>query len=343
MGLCNDGSASRQESGRGTDAERPLITVFVLNWNRRDDLLRCLESVRGQTYRPIDMLVVDNGSDDGSADAAERAFPEATVVRLDRNYGCPGGRNRGIGHAKGDYIFFVDNDGILHEQAVERAYRAMCIDRRIGVVTGRVKDFSCPQEVDERCGVESDDASRFVSSFQGGISMHRKSMYRDVGTYPDDYMYGAEETNMSLRMLDRGYLIYRDTTVVLWHKRAATARDRRREFLHARANSLATAWQLYPFELVLLYSLRYWFQDSTLAIRRRLFRAWLCSVPRSWRRAVATALRERRPVRRRTMQLYWRLRDSTITTADDAVRTEAGYWRSVWHLYLWRRRLGADS
>ena len=145
MGLCDSDSESRQDMERGTDAEHPLITVFVLNWNRRDDLLRCLESIRGQTYRPIDMLVVDNGSEDGSAEAAERAFREANVVRLDRNYGCPGGRNRGIPHAKGDYIFFVDNYGILHEQAVERSYRAMCIDRRIGVVTVRVKDFSCPQ------------------------------------------------------------------------------------------------------------------------------------------------------------------------------------------------------
>ena len=64
MSTVDGGKERRLDTPASGD--RPLITVFVLNWNRRDDLLQALESVREQTYSPIEMLVVDNGSDDGN-------------------------------------------------------------------------------------------------------------------------------------------------------------------------------------------------------------------------------------------------------------------------------------
>lgn len=77
-------------------AARPPVAVVVLSWNRKEDTLACLGSLAEVTYAPLEVVVVDNGSSDGSPDAVEATFPAAHLVRLPRNTGFSGGVNAGI-------------------------------------------------------------------------------------------------------------------------------------------------------------------------------------------------------------------------------------------------------
>ncbi len=327
-------SVRKQKNFEPTSSCRPLITVAVLNWNRRDDLLLALKSIRSQTYRPIEMLVVDNASTDGSAEAVEREFPEARVVQLDRNYGCPGGRNRSIPHARGNFIFYCDNDGLLHREAVERAYQAMCRYDRVSIITGLVKSFSTLEEVDTRCDVGPMDTCYFAPTFQGGVSLHRKKMYNEVGTYPDDYMYSGEETNMAYRMLDKGHLILHDPAVILWHRKADTARDKCNDYLQRQSNDFANVWEFWPIELAIIYTLRAFVIDPISALRAGYFWAWLCDRPRLWTHVARSASRLRHPVRRETMQTIWKLRRKDVMREEEVFRIDAPYWKDVLKLLL---------
>jgi hypothetical protein len=78
------------------DESRARVAIVVLSWNGKEDTLRCLTSLAGVAYVPLEVIVVDNGSDDGSADAVEAGFPDAVVIRLGRNAGFAGGVNAGI-------------------------------------------------------------------------------------------------------------------------------------------------------------------------------------------------------------------------------------------------------
>ena len=291
-----------------THAATPLVTVFVLNWNRREDLLEALASVRRQTYRTIEILVLDNGSTDGSVDAAKSNFPEARIVRLDQNYGCPGGRNRGIAQAQGEFIFFLDNDGLLREDAVELAVNQMATIPRIAVITAKTVYY---QTGEERflfgTRREKVNESFFTNGFSGGASMHRASIYKEVGTYPDDFMYGGEEGDLALRLLDRGYLIKYVPAVVMYHKILHSARNRPQEFLYRCSNALATAWRLWPFELAILYTFGSPFTQAHEAFRKGWMRSWLKDLPRRAARMIE-AIKQRRPVRRSTIVYSRRLR-----------------------------------
>jgi len=238
---------------------KPLVSIQILNWNRCQETLRAIKSALYQSYNNIEVVVVDNGSEDNSIEEIRKNFSQVKLVQLNKNYGCPGGRNRGIEACCGEYIFFCDNDGVLHVDAVKNAMQIMEQDSKCAIVTGLVKDFADETEIDTLLPIDK-PKSYNIHVFQGGISLHKKSIYHKISMFPDDYMYGGEETFLALKVLDAGLLIKRSLQVILWHKKSTLARNLGRENLQAMGNALATAYQLYPLKNFLLFFLYYWFK-----------------------------------------------------------------------------------
>src|SRR5437870_4435895 len=87
-----------------------MISVVVVNWNGKTLLPDCLQSLRSQTFPDVEILVVDNGSTDGSADWVRQNFPEFRLVQLNENRGFAGGNNAGIIQARGEWIALLNND-----------------------------------------------------------------------------------------------------------------------------------------------------------------------------------------------------------------------------------------
>jgi GT2 family glycosyltransferase len=88
------------------------LSVVVVNWNLRDELEACLESLRAQTHRDLETVVVDNGSTDGSASLVETKFSECTVLRQAENLGFAEGCNRGIAACTGEWVAMLNNDAV---------------------------------------------------------------------------------------------------------------------------------------------------------------------------------------------------------------------------------------
>jgi GT2 family glycosyltransferase len=104
----------------------PHIGVVVVNWNREADTLRCLAALLVSDYEDFEVVVVDNASTDGSAEAICRAYPALALVRNPENAGFAGGNNVGIGHALergAEYVFLLNNDAVV-EPATLRALAA---------------------------------------------------------------------------------------------------------------------------------------------------------------------------------------------------------------------------
>lgn len=250
-----------------------LVSIFILNWNRKEEACRAIESAINQTYLNKEIIVVDNGSTDGSVEFIQQKYPNIKCFQLDKNYGCPGGRNRGLSYCSGDFIFFCDNDGVLHSKAVENAVNCILQDEKIAVVTGFVKDFKNELEIDTFY-ILPQPSFKETNLFQGGISLHRKSIYLYTGNYPDDYMYGGEETYLSYRILDAGYKIVKSEQVVLWHIQSELARNFRKESIQSWGNALMNAFQLFPLEYFLIYLFYFLTVYPFYAIRNRFFKIY---------------------------------------------------------------------
>lgn len=105
-------------------AARPEISVVVVNWNHVDELLPCLRSLYDAGAEEHEVIVVDNGSVDGSVAAVRREFPAVELVEAGANLGFAEGCNRGIAVARGEWIFTLNNDAVIHREGLGILRRA---------------------------------------------------------------------------------------------------------------------------------------------------------------------------------------------------------------------------
>ena len=179
-------------------------TVFIVpHWNGRRLLARCLASLLAQTARDFAVLVVDNGSTDGSADLAARDFPSVSVLRLDRNRGFAAAANRGIAASRAAEIAFVNNDVRLRPDWLERMRKGLASDPSLGACAGKLL---LDGSADRRERASSPPAPRIASA---GNLVLRSGFGRDRG-------YGEE---------DRGQFDRREE--VFWASGAACLVPRR--------------------------------------------------------------------------------------------------------------------
>jgi GT2 family glycosyltransferase len=182
---------------------RPTASIAVLNYQRRDALRRALDTARRQRY-PVEILAVDNGSTDGSAEMVRAEFPDVHLVALAENIGAAA-RNAGVEAAKGDIVFTLDNDVLFTTpDDVERALEVFARHPRAAVVSfailgpdGRLsrRDWCHPRDV------ESWGDREFLTDYVlEGASACRREAFLAVG---------HEGWDLALRVLDAHWdLVY---------------------------------------------------------------------------------------------------------------------------------------
>src|SRR5689334_10557014 len=128
-----------------------MVYVVVLNWNARDETLRCLESLTWVRYPRLKVIVVDNGSNDHSVAAVRSRFPNLEVIANPDNLGYAGGNNIGISRALrqgAEYVLVLNNDAKLAVDAVDEAVAtAKSLGPRVGVVGMAIYEANNPEQV----------------------------------------------------------------------------------------------------------------------------------------------------------------------------------------------------
>jgi len=117
-------------------AERPRVSAVIVNYNARDHLVDCVRSVRADGVDEI--IVVDNGSTDGSLDAVTRIDPDVVVVRTGGNLGFGSAANRGLAVAGGEYVAILNPDVIVESGTMKALATALDADPGLGATAPRV-------------------------------------------------------------------------------------------------------------------------------------------------------------------------------------------------------------
>ena len=282
---------------------QPLVSIVVLNWNRLEETKRCLNSCLQQTYANIEIILVDNNSNDGSEFYFNSFHSKVKHIKFRKNFGCPGGRNRAIQYCQGEFVFFVDNDGLLHERAVEIAVAIINSSVNISVVNGIIKDFSDLSEVDLKFKIVNKGYENIIL-FNGGICLIRKLVFTKIANYPEEYVYGGEETFLALNVLNSNYNIVQSEGVVLWHKKSILARNKSKELLHLLENVFLNAYQLYPLIVLLLYIPYYCIAYTFYACKNQILLDYLKMFVRLPRKLKNF---KRTPVKLNTVAKFWGL------------------------------------
>ncbi|MDH2427103.1 glycosyltransferase family 2 protein [Sphaerisporangium sp. TRM90804] len=184
----------------------PLVSVIVPNYNYAASLELCLRALQAQTYRPVELLVVDDRSTDDSVAVARRLG--VRVVSTERNMGVAAARNLGAAHANGEILVFADSDVAAYPDAVEVAVRMLAAEPRLGAVCS-IHD---PEPLIRDSLVEEYRALQYyywTASSEGPISFlfpalvaMRRSVYDEIGPF-NTRLRETEEVDYGHRLTQR--------------------------------------------------------------------------------------------------------------------------------------------
>jgi glycosyltransferase involved in cell wall biosynthesis len=192
----------------------PLVSVVIPVFNGERFLREAVQSVLAQKFSPIEIIIVDDGSTDGTA-AVARSFPETVRYLHQTNQGPAAARNRGIEHAQGSLIAFADADDLWPVDKLELQVPYLIRDRTIEIVMGRVQQVLLLGTVDGQTQAEEFGEAAF--SVNLGSAIIRKSVFERVGLFDEtmrysedvDWFMRAREGSAAIMTIDAVTLFYR--------------------------------------------------------------------------------------------------------------------------------------
>jgi GT2 family glycosyltransferase len=252
---------------------RPLVSIVIVTQNRKAELKRCLQAVYAQHHGQVETLVIDNKSMDGTPGMVTTEFPGVHLIRLDRNLGCPGARNVGVLNAHGDIIFFLDDDCIIDVDAVDNALPYFESDERLVVVSPQIIE---PEQ--DRTLPRMSISARYSHEFTG-VSAIRRTVFEHCGLYPVDFLYGAEESDLALRILNAdGHILYAPDVKVFHYP--AKNRNRNWEMEQRLLNAMRVLVKYAPALRLLAGILVKPLTFLPMAIRQHSLWGWIKAVVR---------------------------------------------------------------
>jgi GT2 family glycosyltransferase len=285
----------------------PSVSAVILSWNRRDALEIVLDRLE---ELPVDeVLVVDNGSEDGTTELVRSRGGKVRLVEQGSNAGIAG-RNRGAEEAGGELLLMLDDDSYPLPGAVEALRDRFVRDTRLGAAGGFVRDVDAQGAV-----VRSTELGTFdwwlragrkghappegfpAFFFPEGASMLRRSAYLEVGGFFEPYFYLSSEIDLATRMLAAGWDVRYVPRAEFDHLKAPAGRSSERALYFRIRNHLWYLWLRLPASVAIRRTLGYLLYDLIDASYQRRPRAWARAVRDAWtKRELVRG--ERRPLPR---------------------------------------------
>ena len=178
-----------------------LVSVIIPVFNGERYLAEAIESALAQTYRPIEIVVVDDGSTDGTAEAVKPFIPPVRYVHQP-NGGTGAARNRGIEEARGDFFAFLDADDLWQPEKLALQMAAFEADPKADIVFGHLQQFFSP-DVDESLKEKIACDTTIVPGYlPSALVVGRDSFFR-VGLYETHWKIG-QDVSWVMRAMEQG-------------------------------------------------------------------------------------------------------------------------------------------
>jgi GT2 family glycosyltransferase len=224
------------------------VSIIIVNWNTKQLLLDCIKSIYDYTKNiDYEIIVVDNASSDGSADAVLNAFPEVKLISLDKNVGFAAGCNRGFEESYGNFIFYLNPDTLVNSKAVYELVSFLKLNSEIGIVgpgmidkdgNSQISSFGIFPSAKEaflhairiwRIAPKSRLAKKFLAvpenasgwvytgHLLGAALMTRRDLISDLNGFDESFFLFLEETDLCFRTLKAGWKIVYNTNIKIIH------------------------------------------------------------------------------------------------------------------------------
>lgn len=218
----------------------PRLSILIVNWNGRHLLPDCLDSLLRQSFRDFEVILVDNGSSDGSRELLDANYPWVQRVDLQSNTGFATANNLGLQRASGEYIITLNNDTRAEPGWLAELVRVADSDPRLGMVGSRTCVWDQADIIDTLGGrICRDGMSRGAlrgESFAAldlpdvvsilypspCAALYRRLMLDEIGFFDEDFFAYAEDTDLGLRARWAGWGAVAATGALVHHRYSAT-------------------------------------------------------------------------------------------------------------------------
>jgi len=258
----------------------PEITVVIPNWNGRHLLERCLSALKAQTYSDFQVIVVDNGSTDGSVEWLREHWPTVEVIANESNRGFAAPINQGIRANNSRYVAILNNDTQAEPGWLEAMVAAAESDPGVGMVACKLLFADAPDIINSTglaldwagfCwdwrGGQLDDpsASAIEERFgpTGGAALYRRAMLNEIGLLDEDFFLYAEDADLAWRAQRAGWRCLYTPAARVYHAASATSGEgsRFKNYMLGRnkvwlfAKNMPGGWRLAWIVLLVVYDL----------------------------------------------------------------------------------------
>ena len=196
----------------------PKVSIIILNYNGRRWLEKCLPTIRKIKYKPVEVIVVNNGSTDSSRKFVEKNYPEFRLIEIKKNKGFAGANNVGVRAARGKYVLIINNDTEVPPDFLTPLVRRMEQDKTIGVIQPKIRSLRKRHLLDAACSFYTStgfqyhygyyqsqnkrqyNKEQFVYSAKGACLFTRRADYLKLGGFDEDFVCYVEESDYCHRV-----------------------------------------------------------------------------------------------------------------------------------------------
>ena len=224
----------------------PKVYAITLSYDRKEDTIEFLESLKKMTYPNYEILVVENGSSDDSAKAIKEKFPEVSLIEIKKNVGYSRGFNIGLefAYTKGaDYFLILNNDTVVDPEALTELVETAQRYDDTGFVTGKVYFYKDPSKI--QTAGRFNDGTKLVGGHVGWgeddvgqcdeekkydfvddvFLLVKKEVYEKIGGYDESFFIAWEEADWCVRVRRAGFKIFYSPKAKIRHKGNLTTSD----------------------------------------------------------------------------------------------------------------------
>lgn len=266
----------------------PRASVVIPNWNGRHFIGACLDSLRVQTFKDFEVIVVENGSVDGSLEFIQENYPEVTILAQPKNLGFAGGVNQGIRRSRAKYVALFNNDAIADKNWLTELVNVLESDKNIAAVTSKILqlknskdrvnidstgDFMTIWGIPFPRGRDEVDQGQYdtveeVFGACGGSVLYRRSLFDEIGFFDEDFFAYYEDVDISFRARLAGYKIFYQPKSIVYHKVGGTSGGGATPFtrFHSVKNTFYLYFKNMPAVLFFKYLPRFTVSEGLLLL-----------------------------------------------------------------------------
>ena len=201
--------------------KKPLVSFFLATYNRVDVVRETLQKLYEQTYRPIEIIVADNSSYDGTPEMIEKDFPDVKLIKLTRNHGAIAARNIACINTHGEYVVSIDDDSFPGLHCIERMVDRFEEDNNLGLISFRV--FSYFRKVqyynDENKLLENNNSlSEYQNNWSGCGGAYRRTIFNKFGFWDEWGREAPFELSVSVKSMFMGFYNKSFNDIYVFHQ-----------------------------------------------------------------------------------------------------------------------------